>query len=140
MPTLYNTEYFLQDCFNIQLSFLGILITLFTVIFTILLGKIEELKIYSELIKNGTHSLQIIQNEKLLHKFIKGLKKVNQKLLVAFLIAFVLFLIIWVYRFLCLHNKWYLLLIEILFCFEIIFFIFLTIKIIRLYFISTRLD
>lgn len=140
MPTLYNTEYFLQDCFNIQLSFLGILITLFTVIFTILLGKIEELKIYSELIKNGTHSLQIIQNEKLLHKYIKGLKKVNQKLLVAFLIAFVLFLIIWVYRLLCLHNKWYLLLIEILFCFEIIFFIFQTIKIIRIYFISTRLD
>lgn len=61
---------FWTDCFNIQLSILGILLTILTVLITIIISKKDELKIYSEEIKNGHHSPEVLQRERYLINYI----------------------------------------------------------------------
>lgn len=95
---------FWNDCFNIQLSIIGILLTLFTVILSIIISKKDELRIYSEEIKNGFHSPEILQREKYLIRYIKNLKRANWILLYISAFIFIIFVYLWIFRLLYINN------------------------------------
>lgn len=86
------------DCFNIQLSILGILLTILTVILTIIISKKDELKIYSEEIKNGHHSPEVLQRERYLINYIDHLGSANWKLLGMVFYTLIVFIFLWVFR------------------------------------------
>lgn len=89
---------FWTDCFNIQLSILGILLTILTVLITIIISKKDELKIYSEEIKNGHHSPEVLQRERYLINYIDHLKNANWKLLGIVFFTLIVFIYLWVFR------------------------------------------
>lgn len=99
IPTFWN------DCFNIQLSILGILLTILTVILTIIISKKDELKIYSEEIKNGHHPPEILQRERYLINYIRHLRRANWKLMVVGFYTLIVFIFLWMYRLYFLQNS-----------------------------------
>lgn len=96
--TTQDISNFWTDCFNIQLSILGILITILTVILTIIISKKDELKIYSEEIKNGHHSPEVMQRERYLINYIEHLRSSNWKLLGMLFYTLFVFIFLWVFR------------------------------------------
>lgn len=96
--TTQDISNFWTDCFNIQLSIIGILITILTVILTIIISKKDELKIYSEEIKNGHHSPEVLQRERYLINYIEHLRSSNWKLLGILFYTLFVFIFLWVFR------------------------------------------
>ena len=96
--TTQDISNFWTDCFNIQLSILGILITILTVILTIIISKKDELRIYSEEIKNGHHSPEVMQRERYLINYIEHLRSSNWKLLGMLFYTLFVLIFLWVFR------------------------------------------
>lgn len=85
----------IKDICNFQLSIFGISITLFTVLYSFILNKRDELRSYNEQIKTGTANPIIIQKYNFAKSYIKRIKEVNSHLKWLVIISLSCYLISW---------------------------------------------
>lgn len=83
----------IKDICNFQLSIFGISITLFTVLYSFILNKREELRSYNEQIKTGTANPIITQKYNFAKSYIKKVKEVNRHLKRLVIISLLCYLI-----------------------------------------------
>ncbi|MBN2348624.1 MAG: hypothetical protein JXJ22_07305 [Bacteroidales bacterium] len=76
---LYNSV--LSDIGNLVLVIFGFSVTLFTVIYSFIIGKREQLKEYSDKIKAGNKDLLILQRQSNAIKFIDKFRSFNKHLI-----------------------------------------------------------
>lgn len=85
----------IKDICNFELSVFGISITLFTVLYSFILNKRDELRSYSEQIKTGTANPIITQKYNFAKSYIKRVKEVNRHLKCLVIISLSCCLISW---------------------------------------------
>lgn len=83
----------IKDICNFQLSIFGISITLFTVLYSFILNKRDELRSYNEQIKTGTANPIITQKYNFAKSYIKKIKEVNRHLKRLVIISLLCYLI-----------------------------------------------
>lgn len=83
----------IKDICNFQLSIFGISITLFTVLYSFILNKRDELRSYNEQIKTGTANPIITQKYNFAKSYIKKVKEVNRHLKRLVIISLLCYLI-----------------------------------------------
>ena len=83
----------LSDLWNFHLVLIGISLSIFTLLYSFILNKRDELKAISEQIKNGNKSPILVQKERFAIKYISRLKKINTNCL--FIFIFSTFLCCW---------------------------------------------
>lgn len=66
----------LDKLFSIQLTLIGVTFSIFTILYSIILGKFDQLKIIAKQIKRGNTSPEIKQSEKFCLDTIFQLKKI----------------------------------------------------------------
>ena len=81
---------------NLQLAILGIAITVFTVIYSFIINKREELKNISTLIKDGKASPIVVQKSSFLVNQIRNFKNANSNLIKIISVSFILFIYTWI--------------------------------------------
>lgn len=81
---------------NLQLAILGIAITVFTVIYSFIINKREELKNISTLIKDGNASPIEVQKSNFLAIHIRNFKNTNSSLIKIISVSFILFIYAWI--------------------------------------------
>ena len=77
----------LSDLWNFHLVLIGISLSIFTLLYSFILNKRDELKTISEQIKNGDKSPVLVQKERFAIKYISRLKKINTNCLVIFILS-----------------------------------------------------
>ncbi len=87
---LYNS--ILGDIGNFVLVVFGFSVTLFTVLYSFIIGKREQLKEYSDKIKNGNQDPQVNQRHSNAQKFIDRFKKFNAYLVLTIFIDLVVYI------------------------------------------------
>lgn len=90
----------LGDIGNFVLVVFGFSVTLFTVLYSFILNKREQLKEYNDKIKEGTKDALIFQREKGALVFIKNMKRFNKHLIVAIFIDLIVYLC-------CMFSKYF---------------------------------
>lgn len=96
MPSNEQITTLINQISNVQLALLGISITIFTVIYSFIINKKEELLIIASEIKSGNKSPLKLQKESFLIKNITKLKSVNNKLLVLVCYSFLYLIYSWI--------------------------------------------
>lgn len=87
------------DLFSIQLTCCGILISIFTLIYSLVYGKINELRIISEEIKKGNQSPTSLQRERFCHNYINKYRILNKYIIFLGTISLVLCITAFVLKF-----------------------------------------
>jgi hypothetical protein len=111
----------LNDLWHFHLVLIGIALSIFTLLYSFILNKKDELKAISEQIKTeGAKTNPIlVQKERFSANYIVRLKKINKGCVLIFLVSTVLFCASWVtHRFVCnqciLLKKWIMIVVGIL--------------------------
>ncbi|RTZ09851.1 hypothetical protein EKM05_05980 [Flavobacterium sp. GSP27] len=78
----------LNDMWNFQLILFGLAVTLFTVIYSFIISKRDELRSIADTIKNGEQTAMIKQKETFAKNYIIRLKKINNNLIILILTTF----------------------------------------------------
>lgn len=134
----------LNDVWNFQLILFGLAVTLFTVLYSFIITKRDELRNISDLIKNGDQSALTLQKENFAKNYILRLKKINNHLVILISVTFIFSFIGWITeRFIPNSNfslKFKILLILLIFTFLTLFAILIqSIKIFKHYKESTKI-
>lgn len=87
---LYNS--LLGDIGNFVLVVFGFSVTLFTVLYSFILGKREQLKEFSDKIKNGSQDPLIHQRHSNAKKFIERFKRFNNHLIVTIFVDLIVYI------------------------------------------------
>lgn len=136
-------ESILSDICNFQLVVFGFSISIFTLLFSLIMNKRDQLKIYSDYFKNGNSSPEINQKIAFSVSYITRLKKINKYLVIQIFLSFFLYLLSWfnlrIVNIYCL--KLTLFYIVVLLSFIIILFIiyFLIFTLLKEYYSSTKI-
>jgi len=77
----------LSDLWNFHLVLIGISLSIFTLLYSFILNKRDELRNISEQIKNGDKSPALVQKERFAIKYIYRLKKINTNCLFIFIFS-----------------------------------------------------
>jgi uncharacterized membrane protein HdeD (DUF308 family) len=77
----------LSDLWNFHLVLIGISLSIFTLLYSFILNKRDELKTISEQIKNGDKSPILVQKERFAIRYISRLKKINTNCLFIFIFS-----------------------------------------------------
>jgi magnesium-transporting ATPase (P-type) len=85
----------LNDIWNFQLILFGLAVTLFTVIYSFLIAKRDELRSISDSIKNGDTTAITKQKETFARKYILRLKKINNHISILVVTTFFISFIGW---------------------------------------------
>ncbi len=85
----------LGDLLTFHLAFFGLCLTLFTVLYSFILNKRDELRTISSQIKYGEITPLLSQQESFAVAYIKNLQKVNSHLILLTVVTFFLFLCSW---------------------------------------------
>ncbi len=88
----------LNDIWNFHLVLFGVALSIFTLLYSFILSKREELKSIADQVKAGDKSPLLIQRESFAKKYIKRLKSINDHAAVTIVITFILFFASWVTR------------------------------------------
>ena len=88
-------ESILSDICNFQLVVFGFSISIFTLLFSLIMNKRDQLKIYSDYFKNGNSSPEINQKISFSISYISRLKKINKYLIIQIFFSFFLYLLSW---------------------------------------------
>ena len=88
-------ESILSDICNFQLVVFGFSISIFTLLFSLIMNKRDQLKIYSDYFKNGNSSPEIDQKSSFSISYISRLKKINKYLIIQIFFSFFLYLLSW---------------------------------------------
>lgn len=94
-PSVEQINYILNDLWNFHLILFGTALSIFTLLYSFILGKRNELKSISEQVKIGDKSPILAQRESFAKKHIIRLKSVNDYALFTIFVTFVLFLFAW---------------------------------------------
>jgi hypothetical protein len=86
----------LNDVWNFQLILFGLAVTLFTVLYSFIITKRDELRNISDLIKNGDQSALTLQKENFAKNYILRLKKINNHLVILISVTFIFSFIGWI--------------------------------------------
>lgn len=86
----------LNDLWNFHLVLFGIALTIFTLLYSFILSKREELRGISEQVKLGANSPLLSQKESFAIKYIARLKSANKHTALTILTTFILFGFSWV--------------------------------------------
>lgn len=95
MQTNNDFNIFLQDIWSVNLALLGMTLTIFTVLYSFIIVKRDELKITANKIKSGDKSIETKLSNKNLSKYIVDLKAINSTIVRAIIICFSIFLLSW---------------------------------------------
>ena len=85
----------LNDLWNFHLVLFGVALSIFTLIYSFILSKRDELKSISEQVKIGDNSPIIAQRESFAKKYINRLKSANNHAALTILVTFILFVFAW---------------------------------------------
>ena len=86
----------LNDLWNFHLVLFGVALSIFTLLYSFILSKRDELKSISEQVKTGDKSPMLAQRESFAKKYIIRLKSVNNHAILTILVTFVMFLFAWI--------------------------------------------
>lgn len=86
----------LSDLWNINLILLGVSLTIFTLLYSFILSKRDELRGISEQLKIGSNSMVLSQKESFAIIYISKLKSANNHAAIIILVTFMLFLFAWI--------------------------------------------
>ncbi len=86
----------LNDLWNFHLTLFGIALSIFTLLYSFILSKRDELRSIAEQIKEGGKNPLIIQKESYAKKYINRLKKMNDHILALILSTFSLSIVGWI--------------------------------------------
>ena len=84
---------FLSDICNFQLVIFGISITIFTVLYSFILSKREDLKNTNDQIKNGDVSPILRQKISFYNSYIKRWKRINNHVIKLSIISFIIYFV-----------------------------------------------
>jgi hypothetical protein len=85
----------LNDIWNFHLVLFGVALSIFTLLYSFILSKRDELKSISEQVKFGVKSPMLAQRESFAKKYILRLKSANNHIALTTLVTFILFLFGW---------------------------------------------
>lgn len=85
----------LNDLWNIHLVLFGIALSIFTLLYSFILSKREELKSIAEHVKFGDNSPMLAQQESFAKKYILRLKSANNHAAFTIIVTFILFIFSW---------------------------------------------
>lgn len=85
----------LNDLWNFHLVLFGIGLSIFTLLYSFILNKRDELRGISEQVKTGNNSPILAQKESFAKRYIIRLKSANNHSAIIILITFILFIISW---------------------------------------------
>ncbi|WP_378018604.1 hypothetical protein [Adhaeribacter terreus] len=114
----------LSDIANFHFVIFGIALSLFTVLFSFILNKREELRGYSERIKLGEESISLFQKNQAAKNFIKKLKRVNFHIIIIIFISLIMYVLVWIVKNFLINNFNKLYLFYILSALSILIFIY----------------
>lgn len=120
------------DLYTIQLTFVGISFSIFTILFSLIIGKKGELRIISKNIKSGNFSPESRQTEKWCLNSIKNMRSMCNWAILIGLVSACLSLISWLAKIFEFSHS-LLIIILCICCLEVIGIILITFKIIFLY-------
>lgn len=87
---LYNS--ILSDIGNLVLVIFGFSVTLFTVLYSFIIAKREQMIEYSDKIKNGNKDLLVLQRQKNAIKFIEKFRTFNKHLIISVLVDLLIYI------------------------------------------------
>lgn len=85
----------LNDICNFQLVIFGIGVTLFTVIYSFVLSKRDELRGYNDQIKNGNDNPLINQKYEFARAYIIRFKRINRHIRNVIILSFLIYVLTW---------------------------------------------
>jgi len=77
----------LFDLWNFHLVLIGVSLSIFTLLYSFILNKRDELRVISEQIKSGDKNPTLVQKERFAIKYIYRLKKINTNCLLIFIFS-----------------------------------------------------
>lgn len=104
---LYNSV--LSDIGNLVLVIFGFSVTLFTVLYSFIIAKREQLIEYSDKIKNGNKDLLILQRQSNAIKFIEKFRTFNRHLIITVFVDLFIYIACMIFKYLvsdlCIKEK-----------------------------------
>jgi ABC-type iron transport system FetAB permease component len=95
MNDIDSINTFLNDIWNFQLMLFGLSVTLFTVIFSFVIAKRDELRAISDLIKSGDQTIITKPKEIFAKNYILKLKKINDHITILIIVSLMTSLFGW---------------------------------------------
>ena len=86
----------LNDIWSLHLVFFGAGLAIFTLLYSFILSKRDDLKLLADQFKTGNENPTLVQRESFSIKYIQRLKKINDKVLILIVMTFSSFLAAWV--------------------------------------------
>lgn len=86
------------DLASIQLTLVGISFSVFTILYSLIVGKLDLLQSISKQIKEGNHSPEIMQSETFCLKSLNRLKRMNLWTIIVCAISIILSIILWLLK------------------------------------------
>ncbi|BDD03738.1 hypothetical protein HNQ88_004034 [Aureibacter tunicatorum] len=102
-----NSSTIISDVWGFNITFLGISLTIFTVIYSFIVNKLDELNLNAEEIKKGNNSPIVEIKQNLLENNILSLRRMNRHFIVIILITFVLSIVSFLSKYLYLFSDYY---------------------------------
>lgn len=96
MTDINRINILLNDIWNFQLIIFGLAVTLFTVLYSFIIAKRDELREISELLKSGDQTIIIKPKEIFAKIYILKLKKINDHLFILIIVSFCTSLLGWI--------------------------------------------
>lgn len=129
----------ISDLFSSQLTLIGISFSIFAIFYSLIIGKIEQLKSISRLLKSGKSSPDIKQLEQLCITSISRLKKTNRFVVIVCFISIILTIILGIAKYLTLSEIAKYIIVGIN-CLDFLLILFLIFHVFYLYFCKTKFD
>ena len=89
---LYN------DLWNFHLVLFGIALSIFTLLYSFILSKRDEIRNIAEQVKSGDKNPLLTQKENFAKKYINRLKSINDKIVVIVILSLIFFIISWIFQ------------------------------------------
>jgi VIT1/CCC1 family predicted Fe2+/Mn2+ transporter len=99
---LYN------DLWNFHLVLFGIALSIFTLLYSFILSKRDEIRNIAEQVKSGDKNPLHTQKENFAKKYINRLKSINDKIVVIVILSLISFIISWIFQRVILDSYCYL--------------------------------
>ena len=87
-----------NDLWNFHLVLFGIALSIFTLLYSFILSKRDEIRNISEQVKSGDKNPLLSQKENFAIKYIKRLKSINDKIVIIVILSLIFFIISWVFQ------------------------------------------
>lgn len=97
---LYN------DLWNFHLVLFGIALSIFTLLYSFILSKRDEIRNIAEQVKSGDKNPLLSQKENFAKKYINRLKSINDKIVIIVILSLIFFIFSWIFQRMILDNHY----------------------------------